>query len=105
MRKDKQFLLEDHVRLAEQLCRMHIIALRYVARLSKSYPFSSLHVKRAWKVYKAIDSLRCEMDNVFYHEYPGPQFRKPHYEWVRTPYFNPKNEKRIVGDIPEQNDE
>ena len=90
-----QFSFSDHVQLATDLDGMRATAIQYIMRLSESYPKTSRQVRRAIKIQKAIDSLRCEMDNVFYREYPGPLSRKPYYEWVHTPYFNPESEKKI----------
>ena len=103
MRKKQKFTFEDHVQMAEELCRMRLIVMSQMQKLEKSYPKTSLPNRRQWKLYKAIDALRCEMDNVFYREYPGAQYRKPHYEWVHTPYYNPDSEKRIICQMPEQN--
>jgi len=75
-----QFTFNDHVQLATDLDGMRATAIQYLKRLSESYPKTSRQVKQAIKIQKAIDSLRCEMDNVFYREYPGVQHRKPHYE-------------------------
>lgn len=104
MGKKEKFTFEDHLQLAEELCRMRVIAMRYIGKLSRSYSKTSRQVNRVLKTQKAIDALRCEMDNVFYREYPGEQYRAPHYEWVHTPYYNPECEKRIRCQTPEQND-
>ncbi len=90
-----QFTFSEHVQLANDLDGMRVTATQHILRLSEAYAKTSRQVKRAMKIQKAIDSLRCEMDNVFYHEYPGVQHRKPYYEWVHTPYYNPENAKRF----------
>ena len=102
MRKE-EFTFQDHLQLAEELCRMRVIVMRHIGKLSRSYSKTSRQVNRVLKTQKAIDSLRCEMDNVFYREYPSKQYRAPHYEWVHTPYFNPECEKQIIRQMPEQN--
>lgn len=99
------FTLNEHVQLANDLDGMRSTVLQYVTRLPEAYPLASRQVKRTQKLLVAIDSLRCEMDNVFCREYPGEQFRCPHYEWVHTPYFNPESKKRIASQLPEQSEQ
>ena len=94
MRKKQKFTFEEHIKFADELCQMRAVAMRSVARLHNCYPFASRQVKRVKKLLNAIDSLRCEMDNVFYREYPGEQYRSPHYEWVHTPYYNPETVRK-----------
>ncbi|MBN1123356.1 MAG: hypothetical protein JXA82_00015 [Sedimentisphaerales bacterium] len=100
-----QFTFSEHVQLATDLDGMRTIAIMHLKRLSESYPKTSRQVRQAIKIQKAIDSLRCEMDNVFYREYPGAQFRRPYYDWVHTPYFNPESKKKINHPGSEQKDE
>ncbi|MBN1124483.1 MAG: hypothetical protein JXA82_05705 [Sedimentisphaerales bacterium] len=100
-----QFTFSDHVQLATDLDGMRTIAILHLKRLSEAYPKTSRQVRQAIKIQKAIDSLRCEMDNVFCREYPGAQFRRPYYDWVHTPYFNPERVKKINPPGSEQKDE
>ena len=104
MRK-KPFTFNEHIQLATDLDGMRATLMMHITRLHEAYPFASRQVKRTRKLLDAIDSLRCEMDNVFYREYPEPQHRKPYYEWIHTPYFNPENEKRIRRQNPGLNHE
>ena len=89
--REVPFTFNEHVQLATDLDGMWSTIMQHITRLSESYPKTSRQVKRARNVQRAIDSLRCEMDTAFYREFPGLQFRHPHYEWVHTPYYNPKN--------------
>lgn len=101
MRK-KTFTFNEHVQLAGDLDGMRATLMMHIVRLSECYPKSSRQVKLVRALQKAIDSLRCEMDNVFYREYPSEQYRAPHYEWVHTPYYTPKTVQKCK---TEQNDE
>jgi hypothetical protein len=98
MRK-KPFTFNEHVQLAVDLDGMRSTLMQHNTRLSEPYGKTSRQVRCVQKMLKSIDSLRSEMDNVFCREYPGEEYRKPHYEWIHTPYYNPENQKRIRGDI------
>jgi hypothetical protein len=99
MKKDKHFSLQEHQQLADELCKMRLTAIQYAVKISRAYPNISRQVRQVKKFQRVIDSLRCEMDNVFYREYPEKEFRKPYFEWVHTPYFNPEYEKRILSQL------
>ena len=101
----KPFTFNEHVQLATDLDGMRATLMMHVTRLFECYPKASRQIKLTRALQKAIDSLRSQMDDVFYREYPGKESRKPYYEWIHTPYFNPENQKRIRRQNPEQNNE
>ena len=97
------FTFSEHVQMGNDLDGIRSTVLQYITRLSEAYPKTSRQVRRVIAIQKAIDSLRCEMDNVFYREYPGEKFRRPYYDWVHTPYFNPDTGEKHISE--QQNDE
>jgi len=105
MKKDKPFLVEEHEQFAAELYRMRLIAMRYTIRISRACSKASRQARQATKLQGVIDSLRSEMDNQFYREYPQKEFRHPYKPWVHTPYYNPQVEKRLCNLILGEQDE
>lgn len=97
MKRNKQFSVEEHEQFAAELCRMRLIAMQYAVKTGQ--PKGSQQARRLLKLQRVIDSLRSEMDNLFYRDYPQKEYRKPHREWVHTPYYNPELEKRIINQV------
>jgi hypothetical protein len=76
--------LDEHIELAAKL---YAIRGAVMADLLNRYPKQSQQVKAIWKLYRAIDSVRCVMDDAFYQEYPQAEYRRPHKPWTHTPYY------------------
>jgi hypothetical protein len=105
MKRKTKFTFNEHVQLANDLDGMRTTVMQHITRISESYPKTSRQVKCALKILKSIDSLRSEMDNVFYREYPGAQYRSPNYSWIHTPYYNSKSKNHNQNNGAEQHDE
>jgi len=105
MKRKTNFTFDEHVQLGVDLDGMRTTLMMHIVQVSKCYPKTSRQVKCALNILKSIDSLRSEMDNVFYREYPGAQYRSPHYSWIHTPYYNSKSKNHIKSDNAEQDNE
>ncbi|MDO8302018.1 MAG: hypothetical protein Q7T18_02140 [Sedimentisphaerales bacterium] len=76
--------LDEHVDFAEKL---YAIRAEVMADRLNKYPKTSKQVRAIWNLYHAIDAARSKMDDAFYQEYPGAEYRRPHKPWTHTPYF------------------
>jgi hypothetical protein len=93
MKKIKQLSAEEHERFAQELYGMRVIISDYILRMGQAYSKASSQLKTAWKLYHAIEMMRCRMDNVYCRQHPQDQSRESLRQWVHSPYYNPSTEE------------
>ena len=81
------FTLDRHDAAGIVLSQMHNDLGRLYVDLGNAYPGSAKAVKLVERAQKAVDALRCELDNVVCRE-------RPDYEDAIRVYYRPREDER-----------
>lgn len=68
MAKKTKLTIDQHIKIAQSLCPARDFLSSLVCTLHKAYPLSHRVLRQAIKADKAVDELRCMLENYMDHE-------------------------------------